>query len=186
MHTTTFDSAVSSGSRLRTVAFAVAGSVLLAASAHVAVPLPWTPVPMTLQTFAVILLALTLGPVAASGAAVAYLLEGAAGLPVFQPHGPGGVAQLFGVTGGFLLSYPVVAYVGGMLARGKASFLRYASACAVMIAMTLSCGAVWFSILGHASLATALALTVTPFLAGEAVKMIAAAGIATTLQRDRN
>src|SRR6202789_3468836 len=87
----------------------LAGSALVAICAHLAVPLWFTPVPVTLQPFAVLLLGLLLGPRTAFAATVAYLAEGAAGLPVFTPHGLGGIAQLLGPTGGYLLSYPLVA-----------------------------------------------------------------------------
>ena len=88
------------------IAGAIAGSLLVAICAHVSVPLLFTPVPLTLQTFAVLLLGLTLGPATAFAALALYLVQGAAGLPVFSPHGPGGILQLMGPTGGtFSLSF---------------------------------------------------------------------------------
>src|SRR5271154_6375865 len=109
----------------------VVGSLLVALCAHVSVPLLFTPVPLTLQTFAVLLLGLTLGPGTAFAALTLYLIEGAAGLPVFSPHGPGGILQLMGPTGGYLLSYPFAAALAGFLAqRMRATFTTYALAAA--------------------------------------------------------
>src|SRR3954447_5509375 len=98
-------------------AIVVAASFFVALCARVSVPLPFTPVPLTLQNFAVLLVGLVLGPVAGFSAMALYLAEGAAGLPVFNPHGAGGVLQLFGPTGGYLLSYPFAAAAAGWVAR---------------------------------------------------------------------
>src|SRR5258708_27327523 len=82
------------------IVLAVGATALVAACAHVSLPLPFTPVPLTLQNFAVLLVGMVLGPVAGFSAMVLYLAEGAIGLPVFNPHGLGGVAQLLGPTAG--------------------------------------------------------------------------------------
>src|ERR1700758_2118116 len=96
---------IESFAKLRAVdgALVVGGSLLMAACAHVSIPLWFTPVPITLQTFGVIFLALSLGGWRASAALVLYLGEGVSGLPVFSPHGTSGI---FGPTGGYLMSYP--------------------------------------------------------------------------------
>src|SRR5215467_234425 len=94
----------------------IGGSLLMAACAHVSIPLWFTPVPITLQTFGVMFLALSLGGWRAFAALSLYLVEGVAGFPVFSPHGPGGMAQLLGPTGGYLLSYPLAALVAGLIA----------------------------------------------------------------------
>ncbi len=110
---------------LRSAGVVLAGSALIAVCAHVSIPLWFTPVPVTLQPFAVLLLGLLLSPRLAFGATAAYLAEGAAGLPVFTPHGLGGLAQLLGPTGGYLLSYPVVApMISAVWRRGVGSFSR--------------------------------------------------------------
>src|SRR5215469_12199938 len=107
MAQTSASSAVASSARTnaatRWILSVVAGSALVAICAHVSVPLFFTPVPMTLQPFAVLLLGLLLEPTAAFAALVLYLVEGAAGLPVFTPQGPGGILQLIGPTGGYLM-----------------------------------------------------------------------------------
>lgn len=186
MQTTTLAQASRSSSLLRTGALALTGSLLIALSAHVAVPLPWTPVPMTLQTFAVVLLALVMGPTAAVAASVTYLAEGALGMPVFAPGGTGGVLQLFGITGGFLMAYPAAAALAGRLFHSnRTSFMKATMAAAAGIVLMLASGAAWFAAWSHLSLRAVLAVTVLPFLAGEAVKTVAAAGIATALFRTR-
>ena len=102
----------------------VAATALVAICAHIAVPLGFTPVPVTMQTFAVLLLGMLFTPGAAFACLALYLAEGAVGLPVFSPHGPGGIAQLFGPTGGYLLSYPFAAALTSLLYhRGRRSFL---------------------------------------------------------------
>src|SRR5579864_3598488 len=102
---------------VQNAAIVLGGSLLMAACAHVSIPLWFTPVPITLQTFGVVFLALTLGGWRASAALVLYLLEGIAGVPVFSPHGPGGIAQILGPTGGYLISYPIAALVCGFVAE---------------------------------------------------------------------
>ena len=93
----------------KTLPAVVAATALVAISAHIAVPLGFTPVPVTMQTFAVLLLGLLFSPGPAFACLALYLMEGALGLPVFSPHGPGGMAQLLGPSGGYLLSYPFAA-----------------------------------------------------------------------------
>jgi biotin transport system substrate-specific component len=92
-------------------------NLLLVVCAKIAIPLPFTVVPITLQTFGVLLIAVLFGARASALAATLYLLEGALGLPVFQPFGAPGAARLFGPTAGYLLAYPVAAFVTGWLAE---------------------------------------------------------------------
>ncbi len=104
----------------RTVAV-VLGAIVVAAAAQVSVPLPGTPVPMTLQPMAVLLVGGLLGARLGAFSMILYLAMGAAGLPVFTPTVPLiGVARLFGPTGGYLLAYPVAAWaVGALLTPGR-------------------------------------------------------------------
>jgi biotin transport system substrate-specific component len=164
----------------------LAGSALVAVCAHVAIPLWFTPVPVTLQPFAVLLLGLLLAPRLAVGAMLAYLAEGAAGLPVFTPHGLGGVAQLLGPTGGYLLSYPLVApLVSWLWRRGTRSFSRGLVVAGAGSLVTLALGAVWLGVLTHAAPMTVLNHAVLPFLPGDVLKVCAAAGIAVGAARWR-
>jgi biotin transport system substrate-specific component len=162
------------------------GSLFVALCAQLAVPLPWTPVPMTMQPFGVLLVGLLLGPSLGAAALAAYLLEGAAGLPVFVP-GFGGLLPL-GPSAGYLLAYPLVAATAGALwhisrskpnRTGLTAFLHALAACTVADVILLSSGAAWLAVLTHSSFATAAHLGIYPFIGGEAVKALLAAAIAT-------
>src|SRR6266566_8585266 len=96
-------------------ALVVGASMFVALCARITLPLPFTPVPLTLQNFGVLLVGLMLGSRRGFAVLALYLAEGAAGLPVFNPTGPGGIAQLLGPTGGFLMVYPLVAGLAGFL-----------------------------------------------------------------------
>ena len=98
-------------SALRQVAIVVCASAVIAVCARLVLPLPFTPVPLTLANLGVLLVGLTLGSKRGFAAAALYLGWGAVGLPVFSPAGPGGIAQLLGPTAGYLWAYPVVAFV---------------------------------------------------------------------------
>lgn len=171
----------------RQAADVVFGSLLVAICAHIAVPLWFTPVPVTLQTFAVLFLGLYLSPGIAASAVVLYLLEGAAGLPVLSPIGPVGFLHILGPTGGYLLSYPAAAALTGYLRRriGQGGFTASLAASAIGSMLILLAGAAWFSVLTHQSATTVFTLAVAPFLAGDILKVIAAAGAWTGLRRFR-
>src|SRR5277367_1424805 len=158
---------------------AVAGSGLVALCAHVAIPLVFTPVPLSLAPFAVVFLGLVLGPGSAFASLCLYLAEGATGLPVFSPLGPGGVLQLLGPTGGYLLSYPIAAAIAGYLYHRRRqtlpSGLLSAGAASLLI---LLCGATWLKALTHMDIRLILEQAVLPFLPGDVLKVCAAAGIA--------
>lgn len=169
------------------VTLGIAATVGIALAAHVSFPLPFTPVPFTLQPLAVLLVGLAFGPVGGMLTLLAYLAEGACGLPVFAP-GPGGVAQLFfGPTSGYLLAYPLVAAVAGglsrLLARRLSLYLAAAIACTVATVALFIGGAAWFTTLTHLPLRAVWIESVAPFLPGEAVKILAAAGIYSALRR---
>jgi biotin transport system substrate-specific component len=172
----------------------LAGKVLLVvgvtafvtACAHISFPLPFTPVPLTLQNFAVLLVGMFLGPVAGFSAMVLYLIEGALGLPVFTPYAAGGVAHLLGPNGGFLFSYPLAAAVAGWVLRTMQPLTtRFRSALVAAIAATLPIfllGAGWFAFYAHHNVSATWALAIAPFIPGEIVKITAAAGIFSSLQ----
>jgi biotin transport system substrate-specific component len=168
----------------------IGATAFVAACAHVSLPLPFTPVPLTLQNFAVILVGMALGPVAGFSAMVLYLVEGALGLPVFTPSGgPVGVAHLLGPNGGFLFSYPLAAATAGWVIRAlRPNISRFRSALAAATAATLPIfllGAGWFAYYAHHSASSAWSLAVAPFIPGEIVKITAAAGIFSSFQRWR-
>src|SRR5258706_13267965 len=106
---------------IRRAAAVVLGALLVAGPAQVSIPLPGTPVPMTLQPMAVLLVGGLLGARLGALSMILYLAMGAAGLPVFTPTVPLlGFARLIGPTGGYLLAYPVAAWaVGALLTPGR-------------------------------------------------------------------
>jgi biotin transport system substrate-specific component len=158
----------------------ISGSLLVALAARASFPLPFTPVPLTLQNFAVLLVGLLLGRRAGFAALVLYLAEGAAGLPVFSPMGPGGIAQLLGPTGGYLIAYPVVAYFAGWIAEpDRASFARSAFAATLAEVLLFVSGVSWLMVLFHATLAQAAQFGLYPFFFAEVMKVLLAAGIAS-------
>jgi len=171
------------------ILLSVAATLFVAACAHVSIPLFFTPVPITLQTFAVILIGMALGPVAGFSTMVLYLAEGAAGLPVFSPAGPGGIAHLLGPDAGFLFAYPLAAAAAGWIVRSMPRVVsRFSSAVLAGIGssvITFTLGAGWLAHLLHLGSTAAWSLAVAPFLAGEAIKITAAAGIYSSLQRWR-
>jgi biotin transport system substrate-specific component len=169
------------------IVLALGATVVVALAAHVAIPLPFTPVPLTLQPLAVLGVGLAFGPVAGFLTMLAYLLEGAIGLPVFSPTGPGGLAQLLGPTGGFLMSYPLVAAIAGGVTKAiPARIPRFAAAalgCAIAVVVLFACGASWLMHIAHLSVHQTWIAAIAPFLPGEAIKIVAAAGIYSTLVR---
>lgn len=171
------------------VILVVAASAFVAICAHLSVPLPFTPVPLTLQNFAVILVGMMLGPLAGFSAMVLYLAEGAMGLPVFTPHSVGGIAHLLGPNAGYLFSYPLAAATAGWVVRAMqhvtSRFRAGLVAATVASAPIFILGAVWLAHGLHLSASATWTMAVAPFLPGEVVKIIAAAGIFSSLQRWR-
>ena len=177
-----------------TVVLTVGASLFVAACAHAIVPVWFTPVPFTLGDLAVILVGLVLGPVLGFSALALYLLEGACGMPVFSPAGPGGVAQLlFGATSGYLIAYPFAAALAGGLFRmlEKVALGRRTRFGAALVgaaagsALLMVSGTVWLGNFLHLAPAVAMAKGATPFLPGQLVKVLSAAGIATSVERLR-
>jgi biotin transport system substrate-specific component len=159
----------------RVVAIGIVGfAAALALASQVAVPIPGTPVPITLQPLVVVLAGMWLGPVAGAASMVLYLCVGATGLPVFSPFGAPGIARFFGPTGGYLFAYPVAAFVAGALARRSSSLVgRWGAALAGTTVLLLG-GLAQLAIL-NGSLAAALPLAIHPFLPLDAVKALVAA-----------
>ena len=156
-------------------------SAFVAACAHVALPLYFTPVPLTLQPFAVLLVGLRLSPRLAGASLIAYLGEGVLGLPVFAPGTASvpGLAHLFGPTAGYLLAYPFAATLIALLyRRSRGGFLPALLSAAAGNLLILSIGALWLGILTHAPASAVLIQSVIPFLPGDALKVIAAASLA--------
>lgn len=173
---------------LRTGGIILGGTLLAAVCAHVVLPLYFTPVPLSLQPLAVLLLGLLLSPRLAGTTMAAYLAEGAMGLPVFAP-GTGsvaGFAHLFGPTGGYLLAYPAAAIlVSFLFRRGGRRLAPALLAAAAGDLLILACGAVWLAAWTHLTIASALTMAVVPFLPGDALKVVVVAAMAIGLVRIR-
>jgi len=169
----------------------VAANVLLILCAQIAIPLPWTPVPITGQTLGVLLVAVLLGARRGAITLGLYLLEGAAGLPVFQPYGLPGAARFIGPTAGYLMSYPLAAFVTGWIIERRRAVstpayalpapARLLGALLVGEAIIFAAGCVWLAVWSKLGLAYALQAGALPFLAGEVIKwavvMLAAGGL---------
>ena len=168
----------------RQVALVVGASLFVALCARVTIPLmPLTPVPLTVQNFGVLLVGLLLGSRRGFAALALYLVEGAAGLPVFNPTGPGGIAQLLGPTGGFLIVYPLVAFVAGLVfEHGEKSFFRAAVSGLLAEILLFAGGLAWLYIFTH-SLAKAAYWGLYWFVAAEIIKVMLAAAIASRWRR---
>ncbi|MFL5562052.1 MAG: biotin transporter BioY [Gemmatimonadaceae bacterium] len=164
------------GAKGLTVVKTIGFAVVLAAAAHVAIPLPGTPVPFTLQPMLVVMAGFWLAPRAAVASMVLYLLAGALGLPVWAPIGLPGAARLIGPTGGYLLSYPVAAWVVAMLARRATRYPARVLAAIVGMAVIYAGGLAQLTIL-TGSLATGVLLGVAPFAALDLAKSLIAAAL---------
>jgi biotin transport system substrate-specific component len=172
---------------LRDAGLVVSATIFMALCAHVSLPLLFTPVPLTLQTFALPVIALLLGPRRGATAMALYLMEGASGLPVFSPAGPGGIAQLLGPTGGYLMTYPLVAFViGELYERFGRTFGAAAIACSAGIAIVFIGAVSWLMVVTGRPLFTVLQLAVLPYIAGEVLKIAAASIIVTRWNLRKN
>jgi len=169
----------------RQVALVVGASLFVALCARVTIPLlPLTPVPLTVQNMGVLLVGLLLGSRRGFAALALYLMEGAIGLPVFNPTGLGGIAQLFGSTGGFLMAYPLVAFLAGyVFERGAKSFVRAAVAGLLAEILLFAGGLTWLYVYTH-SLAKAAYFGLYFFIAAEIIKVMFAAAIASRWRRN--
>lgn len=154
---------------LGVTAFALA----TAFGAQVGIPLPLTPVPMTLQTFFVVLAGVLLGPRLGALSIGAYVAAGAAGLPVFS-NGGAGLPWLLGPTGGYLLAAPVAALVAGAVAGRERAPGRTLAGLVLGTATMYAGGVAQLTLQTGEPLGVVAALGVTPFLAGDAAKILAA------------
>jgi biotin transport system substrate-specific component len=157
-------------------------TVLTIAAAQVSIPLPFTPVPFTLQPMVVLLAGAALGPRPGFTSQAAYLALGIAGLPVFaaSPVLPQGVARLLGPTGGYLMSYPIAAFVAGYLAeRGfDRRYLTSVLAMAAGLTIVFASGVAWLAFgVPHVGLSAAVATGLVPFIPADIVKILIAATI---------
>lgn len=149
----------------------VLGAMIVAVSAQVALPVPLSPVPMTLQGFAVILVGGLFGAAAGAGALVLYLVAGIFGAPVFSMGGSG-LIRLLGPTGGYLLAFPVAAIVAGAVGKQGKPLRCFLAALLAMMVIHLGGWAQLAIVSGGAKAAI---VGVTPFLLQDSLKVVLAA-----------
>lgn len=163
------------GRLIRDLVLIVSGAGLVGIAAQVAVPLPGTPVPVTGQTFAVLLAGAALGTWRAVAAMVLYGAAGLAGVPWFAEHSAGYVGATFGYIVGFVLA---AAVVGTLAARGgDRAPLRTLATMTLGTLLIYSIGVPWLMTVLSVGLARALELGVLPFLPGDILKVLLAAGL---------
>ena len=161
----------------RSLALVVAFSLLMALSAQFVIPLPWTPVPITGQTFVVLLTGALLGSRLGALAMIAYLIEGASGLPFFRA-GAGGAGYLFASpTTGYLLSYPAAAFVVGLLAERGWDRRFMTAAAAMMIGSIIILLSGWAWLARFVGPTGAWQAGVAPFIIGDLIKVVLAAAV---------
>lgn len=149
-------------------------SILVALSAQIAIPLPFTPVPVTAQTLAVLLIGAVLGSARGALAILTYLAEGAVGLPVFA-GGKAGLAWLAGPTGGYLIGFVLAAFVTGYLAERKWDRNIFTSFLAMSIGNVIIFAFGLLILASYVGFDKVLALGFYPFLVGDIVKLVLAA-----------
>lgn len=171
-----------------------AANVLMILCAQVSIQHPWSPVPFTLQTFGVTLIAVLLGARRSALVMAAYLAEGAMGLPVFNPYGLPGAARLVGPTAGYLWAYPAAAFLTGWMAerinwRHASAKLRgtVQLATAVMAghALILLSGGAWIALVLAQGWSRGFAAGVAPFLLDALLKTAMVVAVARAFARLR-
>jgi len=165
-------------------AIVIAASLFVALCARVTVPLPFTPVPLTLQNFGVLTVGLLLGSRRGFAALTLYLVEGAFGLPVFTPAILGsGIAHLVGPTGGFLMAYPLVAFIAGYIYEHSSRCFGWAALSSVTAELVLFAGGLsWLAVLTH-SVSLAFRYGLYWFVFAEVIKVLMAAAVSARWHR---
>ena len=164
----------------RSVSLAVVFSLLTALAAQIVIPIG--PVPITAQTFAVLLTGALLGSRLGAMAIIIYLAEGAVGLPFFA-GGTGGIGHLLGQTGGYLVAFPAAAFITGAFAENgwDKHFITAVAAMAVGSAVILLAGWIWFAALTNTSLPVAFKVSMAPIhIIGDVIKILLAAAVLPT------
>ena len=151
----------------------LAFALLTALGAQVAVPLGFTPVPMTLQTLFVLLAGLLLGPVAGAASQLLYVGLGVAGVPVFAMGGAG-LPWLLGPTGGYLMAFPAAAGLAGWIAGRDRRRVRTAAALVVATALIFAQGAGWLLVVSGLGVGGVFDHAAKPFLPGASIKIAVA------------
>lgn len=158
-------------------------AALISVSSYLSIPLPFSPVPLTLQTFVIMLTGLILAPADAAMSVGVFLLLGAIGLPVYS-GGASGFGTLFGATGGYLFGFLAGAVVTSLLKGKEISFVRMLIATAVGgVIVVYAIGVPWLANFTGMDLAKAFTVGAVPFLIGDVIKVVVAASAAVTLRK---
>lgn len=163
----------------RSVGLVLGFSLLMALSAQIVFPIG--PVPITGQTFVVLLTGALLGSRLGAMTMIVYLVEGVSGLPFFYA-GSGGLAHLLGPTGGYLVAFPAAAFITGAFAEHDwdRRFPTAVAAMAIGSVVIMLSGWTWFSIVTNTPMLTAFKITVLPFIPGDIIKIVLAAAVLPT------
>lgn len=165
---------------VRSAGLVIVFSLFIAASAQFSIHIG--PIPITGQSFAVLLTGALLGSRLGAIAVIAYLIEGAVGLPFFAPGGAPGILRFFGPTAGYLIAFPAAAFITGAFAENGWD-KRYPTAVAAMAvgsAIILLGGWGFYSILTNTPPVAAFKLAVLPYLAGDIIKIALGAAVLPT------
>ncbi len=152
-------------------------AALISLGSYIAIPVPGSPVPIVLQNFFIILAALLLGPLRGTLAVLIFLVMGAAGLPVFS-MGNGGLMHFFGTTGGYLISYPIAAFVIGIITRNRSSLVLNIIAGTAGMIVIFMIGVPFLMAVLKCGIEKGLIYGCYPFIIGDIIKIAAAALIA--------
>lgn len=168
-------------SQIRDMCYIALFAALTAVLAQVSIPLPGG-VPLTLQTLAVPLCGLILGPKRGGISVLVYILIGALGIPVFANF-TGGIGVLFGMTGGFIISFPVMAVAAGLGSSGSIRSIKLWTGLVAGALINYAAGTVWFMVAAHASLPAAVTACVIPFIPTAVMKILLSGFIGVLIRR---
>lgn len=163
------------GARVRDVALTLTGTAFITVAGYIAIPLPFTPVPLSLATFAVLLTGAALGPARGATSALLYLVLGMVGVPLFAGGNAGWAFSSFG----YIVGYVIAALLVGSLARRRAdrTVLSTLGLAGLGTLTIYACGVPWLAGFLGVDILTAITLGVVPFLIGDAIKIVAMAGL---------
>ena len=164
------------------IALVIGASAIIAIAAQIAIPVHFSPVPLTMQPLAVLLIGAILGSQRGAAAAALYLLEGLSGLPVFA-QGHGGPAWLIGPTAGYLYSYPFAAFIAGWFSQRGWGNTMARAICGMLVALAVIYIGGWSWLAHFAGPRGAFAMGVAPFLVADVVKVVLGAALLPYAER---
>ncbi|MDR1017986.1 MAG: biotin transporter BioY [Lachnospiraceae bacterium] len=167
---------------VKDMAFIALFTAVIVITSQISIPMPGS-VPITMQTFAIILTGIVLGPKNGTLSVLVFLLLGAVGLPVFAGF-TGGISKFVGPTGGFLFSFPLMALVIGLFAKIKTHKLIWIAIGIILgTLINFAMGAALFMALTNSNLWATLTATIIPFIPGTIIKCVAAESVGVLLKK---